>query len=193
MAIKIKDYNSIPWKEIVYYDESSPTFLRYVKGNRTINPKNQRNANDIAGNRNKKYSSIKYGKDSWVIHRIVWILHNDTIPEAVVINHIDFDTHNNCISNLEVCTFRQNLCRTQVANKRSFNVRNKSGVNGVYECIKYNGYREYKYANVTWKDPEGKVKNKLFSYDKYTKEVAWKLAVEFRQDIELQLKLEGFG
>lgn len=187
-----KDYNDVDWGSIVFYDESSPTFLRYISGNNTPSPKNKRLANEVAGTLNKKYASIKYNNKSWLIHRIVWILHKGSIEVQNVINHIDFNTHNNCIENLEECTFRQNLCRTKILKNINLNHRNISSINGIHECVKNNGYKEYKYASVQWMDEYGKARNKLFSYEKYSKEIAWKLAVEFRMKIDADLADKGF-
>lgn len=183
----IKDYNDVDWKNYVYYSENSPTFLRYVYGN-NIKNQNQKFKDDIAGNKNKKYSQVKYKNKNWLVHRIVWILHNGYIPDNFVINHKDFNTHNNSIANLESCSFRENLCRTQIGKKLKLSTRNTSGVNAVSECTKHNGYKTYVYARVGWVNLSGIKKEKLFSYSIFGKEKAWELAISFRAKLEL----EGF-
>ena len=43
------------------------------------------------------------------VHRLVWEAFRGAIPEGLVINHLDEVKTNNCLSNLEVCTQRENI------------------------------------------------------------------------------------
>lgn len=195
MPIKIKDYNGIPWEKLVYYDETSPTFIRYVHGN-TVANHNQRIAHEVAGycsfkNGLPNYARLKYQGKSYLIHRIIYILHHGSLVEGCVVNHINFNTHDNSINNLEACTFRENLSRTQIARKLKLNLRNCSGINGVHELVKNNGYKLYHYAVATWVTLSGEKKQKLFSYERYGKELAWALAIAFRKTMEIKLSEEG--
>lgn len=186
MPIKINDYNKINWRELVYYCASSPTYIRYRVGN-NCKGIHKRVAKDIAGycafnkDGTPKYSTLKYQKKNYLIHRIIYILFYGSISNELVVNHINFNTHENYPDNLELCTFRENLNRTKIAKKLKFHYRNKSGITGVNECIKNNGYKLYYYAIVTWQDREGKNQSKRFSYEKHGKEAAWELAKEFAE------------
>lgn len=53
-------------------------------------------------------------------HRIIWISVNGDIPEGLYINHIDEDKNNNCISNLNLLTHKEN-CNWGTRNERMRN------------------------------------------------------------------------
>lgn len=187
--MKFRDYNSIPWNEIVCYDETSSTFLRRLTDCQRAPTRNKRFCGDEAGclnfdkNKLPKYATIKYKSNSYLIHRVVYILNKGAIPDDMVINHVDFNTHNNNISNLELCTFRENLNRTQVSKGLKLHHRNTSGVSRVSESVKFNGYKTYLYACAQCCDGLGNSYSKLFPYAKYGKELSWKMAVEYVESI----------
>ena len=58
-------------------------------------------------------------------HRIIWEMHNGSIPKEFVIDHIDGDRSNNKLENLRLCTFQQNHFN------RGKQANNKSGFKGV--------------------------------------------------------------
>ena len=185
-----KDYNAIPWKDLVYYDVSSSTFLRRsVETNYGVEKERRKKDSEIGHLTFKKdgtrhYASMKHKKKNYLIHRIIYILHRGYIPDGMVVNHIDFNTHNNDISNLEICTFRQNLNRTQVSKRLKLHHSNTSGILGVSEAVKFNGYKTYLYANAQWRDINGNTCFKQFPYDKHGKEMAWELATDYRKSME---------
>lgn len=59
------------------------------------------------------YKRVSLSKDGlrkkFFIHRLVWTAFNGDIPKGLVINHLDQNRENNCLSNLEVITQRENL------------------------------------------------------------------------------------
>lgn len=64
-------------------------------------------------NRQTKYLSVSLIKNerktqAWV-HRLVWSAFYGPIPEKMEINHVDCNTKNNSLSNLELCTKIENL------------------------------------------------------------------------------------
>lgn len=59
-----------------------------------------------------------YGGKSVCVHRVVWILHNGSIPEGVVIDHINRVPSDNRIENLRLATKSQNKLNTTITAKR---------------------------------------------------------------------------
>lgn len=95
--------------QLVYYDETSPTFLRW-KVDRVFGSW-RFNKDAVAGHCSSNpetYSSVRiYGK-SYRAHRVIWVLFNGGIDSGSVIDHIDRDRHNNKISNLRLVNQSQN-------------------------------------------------------------------------------------
>ncbi len=59
----------------------------------------------------KRFSFIMYLpkiNKSKIVHRAVWEAFNGPIPKGLVLDHIDRDSLNNNLSNLRLCTQRQN-------------------------------------------------------------------------------------
>ncbi len=54
------------------------------------------------------YLQVKVSGSSYLIHRIVWEMHNGDIPAGFFIDHIDRDRANNRIENLRLATPSQN-------------------------------------------------------------------------------------
>ncbi len=73
----------------------------------TRGPKGQ-----IPGHFNKRGVHITkiFGK-SYKTHRLIWMMHNGEIPEGHIIYHIDSDTADNCIENLDIqdCSVREGV------------------------------------------------------------------------------------
>lgn len=94
----------------VYYDDSSPTMLRWIENS----PSNSKGAivrkKDFpAGSISGDYNKIGIEKKVYSIHRIVWCLVNETdLPSDMVVNHKDSNKKNNLISNLELVTPAEN-------------------------------------------------------------------------------------
>lgn len=173
----MKDYNDVPWKDLVYYDETSPTFLRWNVASRN----GQIKVNDKAGSIwSNGYSSLRYNYASYLCHRIVWILHKGEILGDSVIDHIDGNSLNNSIENLRLVSKRGNCQNQKLSSK------NSSGIIGVYfqgidkECVV-----------AQWQcQLTGKRKRKCFSVVKYGEQMALKLAIDYRnKKIEEQISL----
>jgi len=166
----------------VKYDETSPTFLRWE----TAPFAGKRKVNGIAGTIGKnKYVSVMVDRVHLLAHRIIWVLHNNVeIPRGYVINHIDNDPSNNNINNLECITYAQN-------NRKKKN--HKLETNGVFETTTC-PQGVLKYYNATGSVTiDGKVVNKSFSYLKYGKEEAFRLACEWRRERIKELNEQGAG
>ncbi len=88
------------------------------------------------GTSKDKYQAtwIKEGKRTFrtvYVHRIVWEYYNGPIPKGHVIHHIDHDTTNNHISNLQCCT------------RAEHSIIHGFGSNGVKRTVHYKG-KEYR-------------------------------------------------
>lgn len=109
------------WADYVYYDETSPSGLRRAT-HTTKHP-----YGSVVGSRTKKgYYLVRIAGASCYSHRIVWELHNGTIPEGIKIDHKDCDKENNKIDNLRLATESNN--KWNLGKYRS----NTSGYKGVY-------------------------------------------------------------
>lgn len=63
------------------------------------------------------------------VHRFIWECHNGIIPKDKVINHIDGNKHNNCLSNLELVTTQENVIHAWTVLKRPVEVKgHKNGM-----------------------------------------------------------------
>lgn len=76
---------------------------------------------------NMGYRVVSVGKKKYLYHRVIYYLHHGHLPE--ILDHIDRDRLNNCISNLRAATYALN----------THNVTRKSatGVQGVYLKHRY--------------------------------------------------------
>lgn len=164
-------------KQKLVYDETSPTKLRWdfdlVKSNGRLCSKARKGY--VAGT---KTSLLIDGK-TYGIHRIIWALvKGETIPDNMVINHIDGNTENNSIHNLELCSQKDNICK--IVNFKSTN----TGIRGVSVADNHGKSEQIVRATVT--NLEGKQVNKTFAIAKYGKEKAIELAINWRkQQLEL--------
>lgn len=184
--------NSLELSELVYYDPSSPSFLRWVKDRRAGKNHNMvlRPSNSQAGNIDctgyytvhlKNKTTGKYQRTP--VHRVIWQLFYGEIPEKMVIDHINKNKSDNRIENLRLVTIAENS-----RNCKKF-VRNKSGVTGVSLRVgnKYSDWR------AMWVDSEGIKRDKSFSVLKYGFDEAFKLACEYRNKMIEHRNSEGAG
>ena len=79
------------------------------------------------------YEKIQIANKSYLAHRIIYLLHNKTLPEFI--DHIDGNPLNNTIENLRACTKSQNIMN---CTKRKSNI---SGHKGVSYCSNQKKWR----------------------------------------------------
>lgn len=175
----------INWADYFFYDESSPTFLRWkvvIRSGR--NRRIMRDIGDIAGNLNKRlrYSQVQLDSQVYSVHRIIWELHNHKIPDNMVLDHIDGNTKNNNILNLRLVSKIVNM-RNQ---KKPIN--NSSGHTGV-SLMETKGLS---YWIASWRNLDGKFKQKCFSVNKLGHE-AKELAVAYRKQMIAELNKQNAG
>lgn len=180
-------------EDIFYYDESSPSCLRWkisvpyrgLFGGKAFKV----NAGDAAGTlqtTRKEYKrwKVKYKQKVHMAHRVIWELFNGEIPKGMLIDHINGDATDNRVDNLRLATKEINArnCKLSSANKTGFTGVTRCFVNGChYFCAHWRilGSR--------------KMKNKYFPIAKLGEELAEHLAKEYRlHQIDL-LNLQGAG
>jgi len=122
-----------------------------------------------------------FNEASFRMHQIVYQLHHGSIPEGMVIDHIDGNVDNNKIENLRIVDAKGN------ARNQSLHKRNTVGVSGVFRDNKKNSYR------MTYRDLTGKERSRAFSVNKYGEEEAKKLAIEARISAIMALNEQGAG
>lgn len=166
------------YEEYFYYDETSPSCLRWKKRPHRSGV----NVGDIAGCQAPDgYWKTKCKGIQDYAHRVVYFLFYGDIPDDLMIDHINRDGSDNRIENLRLASDRQNV------SNRSLSVNNNTGVKGVK-------YREYKYSKVyicSWIDEDKVQRCKSFTIGKYTEEEAFRLACEHRKKIVEELNQAG--
>ena len=137
----------------------------------------------VAGNQKPDSTwSVGFLKQNNRVHRIVFLLHHGYISDSseLVIDHTDGNSLNNCVSNL-----REVPVYLNVRNKK-VDKRNKLNLPGI-SVNKNNTYK----SSVSLLD--GSRFSRSFSFAKYGKEEALRLAVEWRRDKLLELNEQGAG
>lgn len=176
-TIKELDFDTFDSK--FYVDSESPTGLRYK---RDIYVKKTKffSAGDVAGNpTHDGYFQISHDHKSYRVHRIIYLLAHGKLDSSLVIDHINGDGLDNRIENLREVSCQDN--RRNLAKDK----RNTSGVTGVSihasnvcrAAISHGGTR---YAI-------------SFSFSKYGKEEAFRLACEWRKQKIEELNAAGAG
>lgn len=159
-----------------YYDETSPSGLRYLVGNNQ-HGKKKRLAGDVAGTLLRSgYYTVSYEYSNYFAHRVVWCLVNATSIQEELIDHIDRNRSNNRIENLRIAT------RSENNKNASTKSHNTTGFIGVTHC------KEEGFYISTWVDDSGKKSVKPFSIAKHGEELALALAVDYRHVVTKDLR-----
>lgn len=184
----------INWKEVFYYDETSPSCLRWAcnipyRGLYEGSPITyKRVVGDIAGSwqKTEKRYKLKYRQKAYMAHRIIYELFHGVITDELVIDHKDGNASNNKINNLRAVT--------DDVNKRNMkkNKNNKTGVTGVVYFELITGNKVYAYCTACWELAD-KSKRKNFSVNKLGYEEAFRLACEYRAKMIEELNAQGAG
>lgn len=181
MKAKEIDYDLM--NEWFYYDETSPSCLRWKKvGVYTSKVE----VGDVAGTLKQrqrgryvyKHWEVHLKGEFYMAHRIVYVLHHKLINNEFHVDHVDHDSTNNKIDNL------RNVSRgVNMRNMRVF-VTNSSGVTGVRLCGgRYSAF---------WSQG-GRQSTKSFSVNKYGEEEAFRLACQAREEAIKRLNEQGAG
>jgi len=90
------------------------------------------------GTLNKGYKVCKSKRfpQQMFVHRMIWVMHNGSIPSGMVIDHIDINPTNNSINNLRCVTRSENSINTLGHTYK------KSGLpKNVFRCASKDKYR----------------------------------------------------
>jgi hypothetical protein len=127
--------STINFKDFLYYDESSPTKLRWLVDRRAGKNHNMilMAKDDVAGSLSKNgYYQVRLHRQNFLVHRVILILFNFITDNELVADHIDGNKLNNSISNLRVVSVKDN------AKNRVFK---KSNTGIPYLLKRASGYR----------------------------------------------------
>lgn len=180
------------WSDYFYYDETSPTFVRWKVDRFRGRQLAQRikKAGDVAGSMrsdslgNPSYVSNEVNGRKVQTHRLIWELFHDPVPKGYVIDHLNRNPWDNSIENLRCITQKEN------SRNQSKNSKNTSGETGIrFHC--YDGNEGYFVAY--WTDLVGNQRNKYFPCKIHGKEQAERLAADHRQQAIDSLNSQGAG
>ena len=166
-------------EEWVYYDEGSPTYLRWKKDRYVGKNWNIHRwiKDSPAGKSGCRRVTLMLGNKHYSVHHIVWWLFHKQVPQkGQCIDHIDGNPFNNHIKNLRLVS--------QAVNSRNLkkSAANTSGCTGV-------SLHQGNYWKVSWYEG-GKMKCKYF---KGADEESFLKAVEFRKMKIDELNSKNYG
>ena len=183
--------NGVNLNELLYYDETSPSCLRWkaplCKGRGSHNRKD----GTVAGSNKSRnrWQFVIQGKNLLGHHVVWWLLNQEEVPEGFVIDHIDRNPLNNLITNLRVIPAPLN---PRNASKYK---TNSTGVTGVLYSLKADA-RDGSISErfiAHWNSSTGKRCSKSFSTRKYGHDLAFQLACDYRAKMIAELNAQGAG
>lgn len=175
----------ISFKDYFYYDETSPSCLRW-KVNRCGGPGNSTIvvfAGSVAGHLNKAgYWKVTLNGKGYAVHRIIWSIFYGNIPKKLKIDHKNKNSSDNKINNLRKVTQAIN-CRNSKKRKT-----NTSGNTGIYFKQQYIA----QYWVAFWRE-NGKTCHKTFKVSEFGFIGAKELAIAYRKSQIERLNRNGAG
>lgn len=170
----------IDWDKIVYYDESSPSCLRW----KVYRASCAQIGMAAGGLQQNSYYYVKYKDVLYKAHRVVWFLNHKNIDKGLFIDHINGNRSDNRIENLQL------VPRWKNAQNIKKTASNSSGVTGV--GLYKSGTKEHYYWQAYWRCfIDHKLKTKSFSVLKYGYDNAFELAVAYREKMILEQNALG--
>lgn len=190
MTYKLVEKYNFPFEKHLYYDETSPSCLRWTSDRFTgIHRKIIIATKDsIAGTLSKQHNryvisinGVKY-QASCIVCKLNCLSGYEKLGELVA-EHKDKDSTNNKVSNLRITTQTINL---RNSGKRKTNTSGKIGVHKTIKCSVI-------YFVASYTDLNGKLKSKWFSTKKLGYEAAFRSAGEFRDNAIIGMNEMGAG
>lgn len=174
------------WNEYFYYDETSPTFLRWKIDIYKGNPEFLAiGAGSVAGTKQyrkcgaPKRLQVQLNNKAHAIHTIIWEIFNGCVHDGMLIDHLDRNPFNNRLDNLAIKTQAEN------SRNRKMSTRNTSGIHGVSICKRPR-------VCAMWVDLHGKACNKYFTIKECgSLECAIEAASQFRKLKIIELNSQG--
>lgn len=174
------------FSEHFYYDETSPTGLRWARDSYCGKHLTRllHSTGDVAGSDNKDgYYTVKVGNKSYRVHRIIVSLLFKNLSPQDIVDHYDNNGHNNKKENLRVVTNKINLRNAGMSKN---NTSGKTGVN----FDKHTGGGVWK---ARWVTLDGKLRSKCFNVSKFGYDTAFALACDCRDEMIAKLNEQGAG
>jgi len=177
----------IEWEKWFYYDETSPSCLRWRVDRYSGRYHNQIHvkAGDVAGSAgSSNYYSVKLNNKLFLCHRIIIEMTQDIkLNRSDFVDHINRDRQDNRLLNLRVVSYSKN--------QRNFPKRadNTSGVVGV----RFESFGKRCYWRAFWTELDGKYRTKSFNINKLGVMVAFRDAVMYREKMIKELNEQGAG
>lgn len=184
------DYNKIDWKSHFYYDEDSPSCLKFKhdvfagRTGKTLVKAKDSNAGCLSFNPNGTPKSWEVGfcGKLYKAHRIIWVLFNESIENELVVDHLNGDASVNKIDNLRLIPKFLNHRNIKKPNN------NTSGYCGVYWQRMNKGKHLYAVAEIKVLDNKFV---KCFGTHIYSDPLSE--AILWRESKILELNINGAG
>jgi hypothetical protein len=173
------------WSEHFYYDESSPTGLRWARN--VMRGRHLlilfKSVGEVAGSFGKGYSHVCTNGKVYKTSRVIWEMHNGWLDPKLDIDHRDGNKHNK-IDNLRAVS--------TAINTRNSKMRcdNTSGVVGVSLVTKPSGHV---YWRAVWYTIEHKRRERYFSVAKLGDNAAKAAASACTSEAKRELNASGAG
>lgn len=171
MSEKRLSYENIKWDKYFYYDESSPSCLRWkIKHSRKVVKDSPVGTKVHRATGSPNCWALRLDGVRYQLHRVVFLLHNPSIElSGKVIDHIDGNPFNNRIENLRLATHQEN-CKNL-----SIKSNNTSGITNISKVRNPQG-TEYWRSSIKH---NGKFISKCFSIDGHGDVAAKEMAAEY--------------
>lgn len=175
------------WAEYFYYDETSPTCLRWkvTLYNKDGRKNRKATAGNIAGctKASARYSVVRVRGKSCGVHRIIWQMFNRPLASGEQVDHIDGDTKNNRIANLRAAT----------AHVNHRNMKKPSDNTSGYVGVTFFNKKDGQSWAACWTDLLGNNQRKHFAVIKHGYDGAFELAKAHRAAVVEEMNAQGAG
>lgn len=178
----------INWNDYFYYDETSPSCLRWKIDRYTGHHQTRivMHKGDVAGTLNEGRWAVGCNNKLFRVHRVILQMQGTELLPKDVVDHINGDTSDNRVVNLRKATYKINA---QNMGRKSTNTSGKTGVKWS-DKLRSNGSVD-SYATAFWKDKFGKQRHRSFSVRTHGLLPSFSKACEHRDKMIAGLIVEG--